>query len=212
LGATTSDSPKLQITDRLLLAQSSTRPPGQVIDHIVLHFSSLVTVHPDHPYDVDQQIALYKTAKVSANYLIDREGKVYRMVPEERTAWHAGVGHLPWDKLVKTMNQRSIGIEMLAIGSPNDMKLFGVTKEKYDAVAKKHPEWIGYTDAQYATVNELIKQIESRHPDIKHDRFHVIGHEEWAGRGRRTDPGELFDYTKIGLTRDRPSTQPSKNQ
>jgi hypothetical protein len=42
------------------------------------------------------------------------------------------------------------------------------------------------------------------------DRFHIIGHEEWAGRGRRTDPGELFDYTKIGLAKDRPSTLPTE--
>jgi N-acetyl-anhydromuramyl-L-alanine amidase AmpD len=211
-GPSDSSAPtKLVITDRLLLAQSTARPTGQVVDHIVLHFSSLVTVHPDHPYDVDQQLDLYKTAKVSANYLIDREGKVYRMVPEDRTAWHAGKGMLPWDKAIKAMNQRSIGIEMLAIGSANDMKLFGMTKEKYDAFAKKHPEWIGFTDAQYATLNQLIKGIEARHPAILHDRFHIIGHEEWAGRARRTDPGELFDYMKIGLTKDRPSTQPSEN-
>lgn len=202
---------KLVITDRLLLAQSTDRPANVVIDHIVLHFSSLVTVHPDHPYDVDQQIDLYKTAKVSANYLIDREGKVYRMVPENRTAWHAGKEMLPWDKAIKAMNQCSVGIEMLAIGSANDMKLFGMTQAKYDAFAKKHPEWIGFTDAQYATLNLLIQGIESRHPAIVHDRFHIIGHEEWAGRGRRTDPGELFDYTRIGLTKDRPSTQPSQH-
>jgi N-acetyl-anhydromuramyl-L-alanine amidase AmpD len=126
-------------------------------------------------------------------------------VPENRVAWHAGKGHLDWDPTLTSMNDRAIGIEMFAIGSPNDMKLCGVTQEKYDALKAKHPEWIGFSDAQYKALNQLIAEIRARHPAILHDRFHIIGHEEWAGHKRRTDPGELFDWTKIGLTKDRPA-------
>lgn len=198
----------LKFVDRPMLAQSSPRKPSVVVDHIVLHFSSDVIAHPDHPYDIDRQIEIYRGGPASANYLIARDGTIYRLVPEDRVAWHAGTGHLSWDPTIKSMNQRAIGIEMFAIGSPADMKLFGMTQAQYDTFKSKHPEWVGFSDAQYAALNQLIDEIRARHPAILHDRFHIIGHEEWAGRARRTDPGQLFDWTRIGLTRERPATQP----
>jgi N-acetyl-anhydromuramyl-L-alanine amidase AmpD len=198
----------LKFVDHPMLAQSSPRAPTNVVDHIVLHFSSDVIARPDHPYDINQQVEIFRKAHASANYLIDRDGTVYRLVPENRVAWHAGVGHLPWDPRLKSMNQRAIGIEMFAVGSAADMKLFGITQEQYDSFKTRHPEWVGFTDAQYAALNQLIDQIRGRHPAILHDRFHIIGHEEWAGRARRTDPGQLFDWTRIGLTRERPATTP----
>jgi N-acetyl-anhydromuramyl-L-alanine amidase AmpD len=196
--------PPIKFVDRLMPQQSSARSSSTVVDHIVVHFCSDVIAHPDNPYDIDRQVEIFQHAPASANYLIARDGTVYRLVPEDRVAWHAGNGHLPWDPMLKSMNQKAIGIEMFAIGSPNDMKLFGMTAEKYADFKAKHPDWVGFSEAQYATLNQLIDQIRARHPAIKHDRFHIIGHEEWAGRARRTDPGELFDWTRIGLTRDRP--------
>jgi len=191
-------------TDKLMpMDHSSARPRDAVVDAIVLHFSSDCVEHPDHPYDVERQIQIYTNAKVSANYLIDREGNIYRLVAENRTAWHAGKGSLPWNKARASMNSSSIGIEMLAIGSADDMKLF-MKPAAYEKLKKDHPEFIGFTDAEYASLNLLLEDILARHPQIKKDRFHIIGHEEWAGRARRTDPGELFDWTKIGLTKDRP--------
>jgi N-acetyl-anhydromuramyl-L-alanine amidase AmpD len=171
----------------------------------MLHFCSDVIAHPDNPYDINRQVEIFQKAPASANYLIARDGTVYRLVPEDRVAWHAGKGHLDWDPKMTSMNSKSIGIEMFAIGSPNDMKLFGMTQEKYDAFKSKHPEWVGFSDAQYAALNQLIKDIRARHPAIKFDRYHIIGHEEWAGHARRTDPGELFDWKRIGLPKERPA-------
>jgi N-acetyl-anhydromuramyl-L-alanine amidase AmpD len=200
--------PPLKFVDHPMLAQSSSRSQTNVVDHIVLHFSSDVIAHPDHPYDINRQVEIFRQGHASANYLIDRDGTIYRLVPENRVAWHAGTGHLAWDPTLKSMNQRAIGIEMLAVGSPADMKLFGITAEQYNDFKSKHPEWVGFTDAQYSALNQLIDQIRGRHPAILHDRFHIIGHEEWAGRARRTDPGELFDWTRIGLARERPASTP----
>jgi len=200
--------PPLKFVDRLLLPQSSARPASVIVDHLVLHFCSDVIAHPDHPYDIDRQIEIFRQAHASANYLIARDGTAYRLVPEDRVAWHAGTGHLPWDPALKSMNQRAIGIEMFAIGSPADMKLFGMSQAQYDTFKTKHPDWVGFSDAQYTTLNQLIDEIRARHPAILHDRLHIIGHEEWAGRARRTDPGQLFDWTRIGLTRERPATRP----
>ena len=196
----------LKIIDKPMLRQSTTRPAGQKIDFVMLHFCSDVLQHPDHPFDVDRIVSIFSHAPASANYLIDRDGTVYRFVPETRAAWHAGGGSLHWMPSVKAMNTRSIGIEMFAVGSEDDMKLFGM--KDYESWAKQHPQFVGFTAQQYATLNELLSQIEKRHPDVKHDRDHIIGHEEWAGRQRRTDPGELFDWTKIGLTKERPTTRP----
>lgn len=187
-----------------MLAQSSTRKPGVVVDHIVIHFCSDVIAHPDHPFDIDRQIEIFQRAHASANYLIARDGTVYRLVPENRVAWHAGNGKISWDPQLTSMNQRAIGIENFAVGSAQDMKLFGMNAGQYGAFKSRHPDWVGFSDAQYAALNQLIDEIRARHPAILHDRYHIIGHEEWAGRARRTDPGQLFDWTRIGLTRERP--------
>ncbi len=203
-----SSRPPTKFVDRLMLPQSSPRPASNVVDHVMLHFCSDVIAHPEHPYDIDRLIEIFRKAPASANYLIGRDGTVYRLVPEERVAWHAGKGHLPWDAAFKAMNQKSIGIEMFAIGSPADMKLFGISQAQYDAFKSKHPDWVGYSEAQYAALKQLLAEIRARHPAILQDRFHIIGHEEWAGRARRTDPGELFDWQRLGLTRERPATAP----
>lgn len=169
---------------------------------IMLHFSSDLIAHPDDPFNVDRVLQVYRDAKVSAHYLIGRDGTVYRLVPESRVAYHAGKGSLPWLPGRKNnLNEYSIGIEMLNVGSARDMAMF-MKPEPYQAYATKHPNWIGYTPAQYTALKELIAEIRSRHPLIKFDRYHIIGHEEWSPT-RRSDPGETFDYTKIGLPKTR---------
>lgn len=48
-------------------------------------------------------------AEVSAHYLITETGVIFRLVPEEARAWHAGAGR--WGA-VTNVNSRSIGIEL----------------------------------------------------------------------------------------------------
>jgi N-acetylmuramoyl-L-alanine amidase len=174
------------------------------VDMIMLHFCSDCIEHPENPYNYHRIMEIFTSVTVSAHYLIDREGVVHRFVPETNVAYHAGRGNIDWmPERANKLNEYSIGIEMLNISTWNDMALFKMPKEKYDAIATKHPDWIGYTDAQYAALKALIEQIRSRHPAIVFDRKHIIGHSEYAGTGRRTDPGELFDYTRIGLPQNR---------
>ena len=47
--------------------------------------------------------------KVSAHYLIGRDGRIYQLVSEERRAWHAGGGS--WGNITD-LNSASIGIEL----------------------------------------------------------------------------------------------------
>jgi N-acetyl-anhydromuramyl-L-alanine amidase AmpD len=67
--------------------------------------------------------------------------------------------------------------------------------EIYDKVAEKD---IGFTDAQYDAVKQLIADIRRRWPGINHNRRHIVGHNEYAP-DRRSDPGELFDWRRMGL-------------
>lgn len=54
-------------------------------DMIVLHYTGMKTAKVALDRLCDPE------AKVSAHYVIDEDGTVYRLVPEERRAWHAGV-------------------------------------------------------------------------------------------------------------------------
>lgn len=105
-------------------------------------------------------------AKVSAHYLIDEDGSVLALVPEQARAWHAGVsawlGHTG-------LNDRSIGIELVNPGH----------------------EW-GYRafpEPQYQACIALCRAIVRRWP-IPARR--VLGHSDVAPE-RKEDPGELFD-------------------
>lgn len=193
-----------QYVDNFLGGKTSReRLSTSTVDMIMMHFCSDVIQNPDNPYQVTRIKDIFTSYGVSAHYLVDREGTVHRFVPEERVAFHAGKGRLSWmPERTNQLNEHAIGIEILNVGSWRDMKTF-MKKEAYDEFASKYPNWIGYTDAQYAALRKLVEDIRSRHP-IPFDRYHIIGHEEYAGAGRRTDPGELFDWTRIGLPMTRP--------
>jgi N-acetyl-anhydromuramyl-L-alanine amidase AmpD len=192
---------QLKIIDHLMDEAKVTAPRGsRPIEYIMLHFSSDAAAHPESPYNVDRVIGTLARAGASAHYLIDREGNVYRLVKETRTAWHAGKGTLPWNtNHVGGMNAVSVGIEMMNISTWHDMRKF-ISKKTYDKVAKKD---IGYTDAQYKSLNLLLADVRSRWPQIKMDRHHIIAHSTYLPKDR-TDPGELFDWTRIGLPAEMP--------
>lgn len=169
------------------------------LDIIMLHFCSDVIENPQNPFQFSRIEEIFTAVPVSAHYFIDRDGTVYQAVPERRVAFHAGRGQLPWfPDRVNTLNEYSIGIEMLATGSAEDMKIF-MSAQAYADFAAKYPQHVGYTDAQYRALGQLIDGIRTRYPAIKFDRQHIVGHEESAGRQRRTDPGQLFDWSRIGL-------------
>ncbi|OYW29935.1 MAG: N-acetylmuramoyl-L-alanine amidase [Caulobacter sp. 12-67-6] len=53
-------------------------------------------------------------AKVSSHYVVEEDGRIFRLVAEERRAWHAGAAF--W-KGVKDINSASIGIEIVNPGT-----------------------------------------------------------------------------------------------
>ncbi|HEV2098891.1 MAG TPA: N-acetylmuramoyl-L-alanine amidase [Stellaceae bacterium] len=109
-------------------------------------------------------------ARVSAHYVVEESGLIWRLVPEGRRAFHAGISC--WQGQ-SDLNRVSIGIEIVNPGH----------------------EW-GYRsfpDAQMAAVEHLCRDILSRHP-IPLDR--IVGHSDIAPE-RKTDPGELFDWPRL---------------
>ncbi|MDF2902002.1 MAG: N-acetylmuramoyl-L-alanine amidase, partial [Phenylobacterium sp.] len=58
-----------------------TGPP----DMLVLHYTGMTTGPEALARLCDAD------AKVSSHYLVEEDGRVFRLVPEERRAWHAGV-------------------------------------------------------------------------------------------------------------------------
>ena len=106
-------------------------------------------------------------SRVSSHYVVDEDGAVWRLVPEQRRAWHAGVSG--WRGRT-ALNDCSVGIEVVNPGH----------------------EW-GYRPfpaLQMAAVCELCLGILRRHPI---PRRNVVGHSDVAP-DRKTDPGELFDW------------------
>jgi N-acetylmuramoyl-L-alanine amidase len=83
------------------------RRGGARIGLIVLHYTVL-----DCAEALDRLCD--PVAEVSAHYLIDRDGTVLSLVPEEARAWHAGAGE--W-RGAGDVNSRSIGVELVNSGA-----------------------------------------------------------------------------------------------
>jgi N-acetylmuramoyl-L-alanine amidase len=111
-------------------------------------------------------------AAVSAHYLIGEDGTVWRLVDEDRRAWHAG---LSWWAGATDINSRSIGIELANPGHG--------------------PGYHDFPPPQMAALEALARTILGRHPIPPH---RVLGHSDVAP-GRKIDPGEKFDW--CGLAR-----------
>ena len=160
-------------------------------EYVMIHFCSAVVNHRDDPYNYDAVRQTFIDADVSIHYIIDREGVIYCYVPEDRSAWHAGKGTwLDDEKYTNKMNKYSIGIEVMAIGSQQDMSGY-----LHDWEYKKMDDSLkGYTEAQYESLAALVKDICERN-NIPLDRDHVIGHQEYSPK--KKDPGQLFDWSRI---------------
>ena len=160
-------------------------------EFVMIHFCSAVVNHPDDPYNMDYIRQTFIDADVSIHYVIARDGTIHCYIPEDRTAWHAGYGEwLGEEKYKNNLNRYSIGIELAGMGTQEEMSLY-LTKKQYEALK---PEWIGYTDEQYAALAGLVADICKRH-EIPLDRDHIIGHDEFSPK--KNDPGELFDWSRI---------------
>lgn len=76
-------------------------------------FPVLIVLHATEQHSVQQSLDTLRTAndrgRVSAHYLIGRDGRRYQLVPDELRAWHAGAGR--WGTITN-VNAASLGIEL----------------------------------------------------------------------------------------------------
>ena len=85
--------------------------------------------------------------EVSSHYVVDRDGDVYRLVAEDKRAWHAGVGSWRGEDDV---NSVSIGVEIVNAGPPDpfpERQMRAVLALCRD-LAARHPgvEFVGHSD------------------------------------------------------------------
>ncbi len=135
---------------------------------IVLHYTGMETMEAAVERLRDPE------AKVSCHYLVDEDGKILRMVPDEKRAWHAGRSF--W-RGVAGINSRSIGIEIVNPGHE-----FGYRP---------------FPDTQIEAVIGLVAHLKQRYGVT---RGNIVGHSDIAP-ARKQDPGELFPWGKLARLR-----------
>ena len=178
----------------LPLSLSSPRSDEDNITHVVIHSCSNTTEKKDNYYLLEEIIDTFLEENVSVHYLISRDGEIFKLVDEDRIAYHAGIGDLPgYPEYKDKLNNHSIGIEIFSIGTEEEMEEY-ISSAIYHSIPEDEK---GYTDKQYEALNFLLPIIYERY-NISIDRQHIIGHDEYS-LGRKKDPGSLFDWSRIGF-------------
>ena len=92
------------------------------VTHVVLHLMSNDVQNPSDPYDIKQVRQIFVDYKLSSHCLIARDGFALKLVEEDRIAWHAGRCFLDdFPEHTNKLNNYSVGIEFLAVGSRDEM-------------------------------------------------------------------------------------------
>lgn len=157
------------------------RPVDVEIDLLVIHNISLPPGkfggdHIDALFcntldcDADPYFDILRELRVSAHFFINRAGNVTQYVSLNDRAWHAGASQ--WNGR-DDCNNFSIGIEL----------------EGTDTTP--------YMDAQYTSLTGLTHMLMQYYPAISQER--IVGHNDIAP-GRKTDPGDAFDWLRFRST------------
>ena len=108
--------------------------------------------------------------KVSSHFVINQNGKIYRLVQDYQTAWHAGKSC--WGKY-KNLNKNSIGIELVNKGHEFD-----------------------YTNFKKKQLSSLIKICKILIKKYKIKKRNIVGHSDISPL-RKIDPGEKFPWKEL---------------
>ncbi len=137
---------------------------SQKIDILVLHYTGMVSAKAALERMRDPVF------KVSTHWCIDEDGTIYRLVPEEMRAWHAGLSYWRQRHLV---NDTSIGIELVNPGHEFGYRPFPPPQ----------------MDALIYLASNILARYGIR-------AANVVGHSDIAPL-RKQDPGELFDWARL---------------
>ena len=172
------DSGRVTAAEFIASPNCDARPPDARVEVLVIHAISL----PPNEYgggyieklftnrlraDAHPYFAAIARLKVSAHFLIRRDGGLAQFVSTHRRAWHAGESEYQGRARV---NDFSIGVE-----------LEGGDRRPFAAI-------------QYVVLAKLAKLLMAHYPQITADR--IVGHSDIAPR-RKTDPGPYFDWARL---------------
>ncbi len=146
----------------VIIVHAISLPPGSYGGSYIERLFCNRLDHTEHPFFKE-----LKGLKVSAHFLIRRDGGMIQFVSTEKRAWHAGVSFCLGRERV---NDFSIGIE-----------LEGCDEDEFE-------------EPQYESLNSLIDFLIHEYPKIERNR--IFGHSEIAP-GRKTDPGPFFDWSRV---------------
>jgi N-acetylmuramoyl-L-alanine amidase len=140
------------------------RAPGKALDMLILHYTGM------EPADAALRWLTMERSQVSSHYFVFEDGRIVRLVPEDRRAWHAGVSCWQGET---DINSRSIGIE---IANPG-----------HDFGYRDFPE------PQIEAVIALCRDISTRNAIPP---WRVLAHSDVAPL-RKKDPGERFPWARL---------------
>ncbi|GGC86703.1 1,6-anhydro-N-acetylmuramyl-L-alanine amidase AmpD [Vreelandella lutescens] len=149
----------------LLLLHAISLPPGQFSgDAIEALFTNRLDPHA-HPF-----FAHIAHLRVSAHFLIRRDGQCLQFVDTDQRAWHAGRSYW-WDSTRSSwrsaLNDFSVGIEL------------------------EGDDQTPFTKAQYTALVEATCWLMARYPALTEKRITSHAH---VAPLRKTDPGPAFDW------------------
>jgi N-acetylmuramoyl-L-alanine amidase len=151
------------------------------IDQVVIHCTELPDLATAREYG--ERIVHPSGTGNSGHYYIDRDGSVFRYVPDDRVAHHT-----------RGYNERAIGIELVNVGRWPDW---------FDSHRQVMSE--PYPDAQIDALTALLAELMVKLPALRE----IAGHEDLdtdmvpasddADRmvRRKLDPGILFPWGKV---------------
>ncbi|WP_311065323.1 1,6-anhydro-N-acetylmuramyl-L-alanine amidase AmpD [Halomonas sp. DWK9] len=149
----------------LLLLHAISLPPGQFSGDAI---EALFTNRLDpsaHPF-----FAQIAHLRVSAHFLIRRDGQCLQFVDTDQRAWHAGRSYW-WDAAISSwrsaLNDFSVGIEL------------------------EGDDQTPFTKAQYDALVAITCALMARYPALTEER--ITSHAKVAPL-RKTDPGPAFDW------------------
>ncbi len=169
------DSGWMRDVPRIASPNCDSRPPGVEPDLIVVHGISLPPGEFGGPWidrlftnelspDAHPYFAEIAAARVSSHLCIRRTGAITQYVSFADRAWHAGRSSFEGRT---ACNDFSVGIEL----------------EGTDTLA--------YENAQYHALAAAVAALCAAYPRLSRER--IVGHSDIAP-GRKTDPGEAFDW------------------
>lgn len=112
-------------------------------------------------------------AQASAHYLVTKDGRIFQLVKDEDTAWHAGI-----------------------VNRPNWSIYDGTNPNKY-TIGIEHEGFDGdLTEAQYQATLKLHRQLIAKW-GIPIDQEHIIGHYRIDSVNRPNCPGPKFPWQRL---------------